>query len=976
MRLKTFGRAHIALDGGEEVALQPLPVAVLAYLVVSGPRDRDHLADLFWHDSKNGLNSLSTTLNRIRDRVPGAVWVEGNALVGTDMASDIGELRDAIDRSDFESVTQLYTAPFLASLKLRRQSNEFEEWILDERATLAATVELALLQQGRKLYETGDYRAAAIAVEEAWDIAIRGGFPSPDYFDLYHRVLSSAASPKANAVRAMADEFGITLLPVEPIALESNTEPAVAVTPNQSSSSAGDHVGVATTQFFGCREELDAIASSVASHRLTTIVGLGGSGKTRLAAEFFNSSGAERDFPDRYWVSLRDVPSQDLVAPAIARSVAHRFVSIASLSQGLPDDRPVLLVLDNFEHLMGAAEVVEELIQRNAAIQILVTSRVPVQVAAESLVRLSGLGTSNNGHGSPPAEQLFVSSARRAGVGEGRLGISQRDAIRDICRKVGGNPLALEIAGGWSQVLAPSEIVDMLASGKELYDPVAVGDLRSIEAVLNQSWSTLGETEQKTLMLLAVFPGGCSTKEALKVAELPIRSIGRLVQNSLARLHVEGRITLHPLVARHALSELEQRPELHRDFHQVLSSWCQSFAATAKTSSGSTHSLAFDAEVANFVSAWSWAAQHQLWELHRETLGALRQFFTESGRVSEGRALFSNVADALESDPNSPPDLLAAVLEALGWFQLLTSELSQARSQLDKALALSSDDDPQGRAQILRSLGFLHLSAGEVDEATVSLNAGLALIADVPGALTASLQYDLAQAHHYRGERHQAEAAARLALQAGRAADNFMVMTMSYLLLADIQVESDPQRAVVLLNEGWVIAKDASLDNLAIYFPHILGLAHLNLHEAERAESYFTDGIRAASNVGQLMTVCANYVGRAEARLLGAATSDAIDDLKTAIRLALKTENGRYLMWAAVVSCRASAARRAASSHAKELLLLALRHPAADQEARDKAVESLQDLFNEAVQIDLEPVAEGDTASLDEVAERSLQLLS
>lgn len=984
VRLHTFGRAYIADDGGQEVALQPLPVALLAYLAVGGPRHRDHLAELFWHSGKNRLNSLSTTLNRIRAQVPGGVWVEGNTLVGTDLSCDVDGLRDAIERADFDTLTQLYTAPFLESLKLRRQSNEFEEWVLEERATLAAMVELALLQRGRQLYDSGEFRAAAKTAEKAWGIAVRGGFPSPDYFELYHRVLAAAANPTANAVRAMADEFGIVLAPIEPV---STVPTAVEPTGSQptsigspaatatvaAASPVGDNTVTGATQFFGCQDELAAVESSVASQKLTTIIGLGGSGKTRTAAEFFNSPSAERDFPRRYWVNLRDVAEHDLVAPAIATSIGRRFVDVATLADGLPDDQPVLLVLDNFEHVMRAAGNVEELIQRNEAVRVLVTSRIPLEIDTESLVRLSGLDTTNQELVSP-AEQLFASSARRAGAGENRLDGLHREAIRDVCRKVGGNPLALEIAGGWAQVFSPSEILETLSSGNDLLGSSIVGD-RSLEAVLNQSWSSLGETEQKTLMLLATFPGGCLTKEALKIVELPIRSIGRLVQHSLVRLHIEGRITLHPLIARHALSELEQRPDLHRQFHQVLCDWCRRFVANAQPSSGSTHSLAFDAEVANFATAWSWAAQHRLWELHRQTHSALRQFFNESGRVSEGRALFSVVAEALASDPDHPQDLLAAVLEALGWFQLLTGESPQARTQFDRALAISTDDDRYGRAQILRSLGFLHLATGEIDEATVNLKAGLALIADEPGALTAWLQYDLAQAHHYRGERDQAKSAARLALHAGRETDNWSVMATSYLLLADVEVETDPQRAIVLLNEGWVIAKDASLDSLAIYFPHILGLAHLRLQEADRAETYFTDGIRAANNVGQLTTVCANHVGRAEARLLLASTDDAVEDLKTAIRLGLKTGNGRYLMWAAVVACRAHAARQQAIPQAKELLLLVLRHPAADREARDKASASLKTIFNEVAEPDIEPVGEGAPGSLDEIAERSLQLL-
>ncbi|MGH1489176.1 MAG: AfsR/SARP family transcriptional regulator [Acidimicrobiales bacterium] len=980
MRLITFGRPHIAHGENEEVALQPLPLAVLAYLAMAGPRDRSHLAELFWPSSKSGLNSLSTTLNRIRAQVPGGVWVRGNNVVGIEMASDVQDLRAAFDRADFESVVQLYRAPFLGSLKLRRQSSEFEDWVLDSRTTLASMVELTLLQRGRDLFDTGQHRAAAEATEAAWDIAIRDGFPSPDYFETYHRIMASAARPGANDVRTMAAEFGIALQPVEPVALEPVAlEPdAFSAKPSEPGPIAADGPGIAraSSQLFGCQEELDAIEASVDSKRLTTVVGLGGSGKTRLAAEFFNSSNVERDFPHRYWVNLRDVADHELVAPMVAASLDQSYDGTASLADRLPDDEPVLLVLDNFEHVLEAATIAAELIDGNEALRILVTSRVPLKLADESLVSLNGLDTLNLNGLDSPAAQLFVTSARRAGVDSHRLNDSSQAAISEVCRRVGGNPLALEIAGGWTQILSPTEILDALSLGNELLGSPMAGGLRSMDVVLNQSWSTLAETEQNTLMLLATFPAGCLTREVLQLPELSITSIGRLVQHSLVRQHIEGRITLHPLVAGHALSELEQRPELRQEFHRALSSWCQSFAKATQSSSNSTDWRIFDAEIPNFASAWSWDARHGLWELHRSTLGPLRRFFSESGRSSEGQALFAVAAEALRSDPNRDQDLLAAVLEALGWFHMLLGQLSEARVILDEALALSSDDNPQVRAQVLRSVGSLQLTVGEADEATANFEAGLALIADDPSELTAPLQHNLAQAHHYRGERELAAKAARMALRSGRTAGDSIVIVRSHLLLADIEVESDPQLSLVLLNEGWSLAKEASLDHLAIYFPLLLGLAHLNLDEPKLAESFFTEGMDAARSVGQLSNVCANYVGRAEARLLLERTDDAVEDLKTGIRLSLRVESGRYLLWAAVVSCRAAALQQAPGEQTKELLSLALCHPAADQDARDKAAMTWRDLFDDAPTPSMEPRADSEVAGLDEVTEMALGLLT
>ena len=975
VRLNTLGSPHILLGDGEEVVLPPLQTALLAYLAIGGPRDRGHLADLFWHDSENGLNSLSSTLTRIRTQVPGSLWVQGNSVVGSDLASDVGELRSAIDRSDVDAVSRLYRAPFLGTVRLRRQSVEFEEWMLEERDALASLVESTLLRRGRELFDAGDYRAAALAAEGAWEITNRDGFPSADYFDTYYQILATASRPTARAVRTIAEEFGIDLTPVEPVVFASGAQSGELAESAAAPAADEGALGFAgpARQLFGCEEELEAIASSVASHGLTTIIGLGGAGKTRLAAEFFASSNVDRDYAHKYWVNLRDVTDPKLVAPAISASLGPTTDDVASLVASLPDGEPVLLVLDNFEHLVEVANIAEELVQTGGAVRVLATSRVPLDLAAESLVRLSGLTTSDHESDSP-AEQLFVASARRAGATDDRLSGAGRTIIRDICSSVDGNPLALEVAGGWANVFSPEEILDTLSRNNDLLGSSMVGGLRTMDVVLNQAWSTLTETDQRALMLLATFPAGCPTKQALEIDGLPISSIGRLAKHSLVNPHIEGRITMHPLIANHALAELEQHPDLKRDFQQTLSNWCRSLAVATATESNSALLRTFSADIANLQSAWSWDAQHGHWDLHRATLAPLRQFFVEGGRVSEGRALFGLASEGLRSDPNGPQDLLAEVLEALGWLQSLSGELIQGRALLDEALTLTSEDHPHAKAQVLRSISNLQLSTGEIDEAAANLTSGLALIDDQPSSLAASIACDLAQVHRHRGARDEAQRVARSALEAARAANDRRVMTAAYLLLADIEVDSDPGRAIVLLNEGSVIAKEDSLDNLAIYFPHILGRAHLRLGDAEQAENHFGEGIEVATVAGQSVNAASNYIGRAEARVLAGSLDDAADDLTTGIRLALAGGSAHYLMWAAIVSCQVAAARHEPGPHVKGLLLMAQSHPAADQSLQDKAAKTLRQIFDESPEPHVETAA-SDATGLDEVAERSLQLL-
>ena len=277
-------------------------------------------------------------------------------------------------------------------------------------------------------------------------------------------------------------------------------------------------------------------------------------------------------------------------------------------------------------------------------------------------------------------------------------------------------------------------------------------------------------------------------------------------------------------------------------------------------------------------------------------------------------------------------------------------EVVQARKLLDEAFALTTDDSPSERTQLLRTLGQLDLVTGDAEAATSNFEAGLALTNGVESPLTALLQYDLAQAHHHQGRHEQAANAARSALRVGRATNDAKVIVRAYILLADLQLVSDPQRAVVLANEGWVIAQEASLDRFAIYFPHLLGQAYLRLNDAALAEGYFGDGLEAASDYGQSFTVCANHFGRAEARLMSAQPDGAIDDLTTGIRLALKIDSSRLLAWAAVVSCRLALSEGCdAGTQARSLLSLIHDHPAADRTAREKATSTWHDFFDDSI---------------------------
>lgn len=970
MQLRVLGRPRLT-DGAEEVALQPLPGALLAYLAIGGPRRRAHLAELFWPRSANPLNTLSTTLNRIRTKIPDAIWTIEPDEVGSDLPTDVCRLRAAVEDDDVASVSEIYCAPFLDGFALRRMSVEFEEWILEQRTALATLVELSLLREGHRLETSGDHLGAGRIAAKAWGVATNAGFPSPDHIAAYHRLLGAGGQPTAAAVRLVAEEFGIALDPVAPVDLPSrqivDTVAATAPPPLR----AGQ---IATTlPMFGFENERTQLAALVDAHRITTIVGLGGSGKTRLAEDLFESSDALAAYDQRYWVMLREIEDAMLVGPTVAAALDVPFVEGPALAGQLPEHHATLIVLDNFEHLLGAADIVRNLVDGHPGVTVLITSRESLGIKCETVLRLTGLAVTRGDGELSPAEELFLSAAQRAGAPTGGFADEELSTVAAICERLGGNPLALELAGAWLPLLAPADVLSSLELRADLLASAGAPGGRSMTVVLDQSWASLRDRERWTLQLLATFPAGCAVAEAIKMPALEMASIRELMQRSMVSADDRSRLTIHPLVADRVRAELDRSPETEQEVRRVQREWCWSFLSDLGPRARGSESL-LRSELPNVIEAWSWGIAHRDWHLALAAIPVLREFHAESGRVLEGVSAFEAAAGSVRSDNEAPPRLLVELLEATAWLETLAGRSLRAQALLDEALAASSPALGHAHAQLLRTLGFRELQAGKNDTAAATFEEALRWAGDDESNLVGTLRHDLGQVLMFQGFVDRARASFRSALDIGRATDDPSMVVRAYLTLGNLETDHGPSRAVVLLQEGQAIATAHGLDQLGSYFPYILGLAHLALDELAQAVSCFEQGISASTEVHHAPQVCANHLGRAKARL---AMTDPpvvaiIDDVRTATRLALETSTWPYMMWAAIEAASVSVAAGKATDEAESLLHLTVLHEATHGQTRIEAQETLDALFGSAVE---SPDDRSPDLRLDEVAERILEVL-
>ena len=273
----------------------------------------------------------------------------------------------------------------------------------------------------------------------------------------------------------------------------------------------------------GRRAELAEIAARLADPncRLLTLVGPGGIGKTRLAlqaAEAALETQADRYSHGVFLVRLAPTQSVDAVIPTIAGAIEFRFREGGTPRRQLLDylrQRRMLLLLDNLEHLTGAAEAVTELLRASPGVTILATSRTRLNAQGEYVLRLAGMAQPPEGadfdqarpDSVDPAEpdvvdpagsdaiELFMQSARRIQP-RFELTPANQASVARICRLVEGMPLGILLAAAWTEMLTPGEIAAEISHGLDFLSSDA-SDLpvrqRSIRAVFDHSWKLLDE---------------------------------------------------------------------------------------------------------------------------------------------------------------------------------------------------------------------------------------------------------------------------------------------------------------------------------------------------------------------------------------------------------------------------------------------------------------------------------------------------
>jgi predicted ATPase len=455
---------------------------------------------------------------------------------------------------------------------------------------------------------------------------------------------------------------------------------------------------VPLTSFIGREHELREIHQLLGRARLVTIVGAGGAGKTRLVLEATREQNA--NFLDGvHFVALAGVDDSSLLSSTIATVLGLSFYGSEDPPLQLVRylrDRELLLVLDNFEHLLADANLVTDILGAASGVRILVTSRERLNLQEEWVLVVDGLHFPDRDARESidhyPAVQLFAERAVQSQV-DFSVG-AHAQAVINICRLVEGLPLALELAASWLRVMPCEQIAGQIERGLDFLT-TSVRNVperhRSLRAVFDRSWSLLSEAEQQALMSLSVLRGGFDTEAAENVAGASLTQLAALIDKSLVRPTATVRYDVHELLRQYLSEKLTESGAASAIARRHLDHYSRLAHQAEDQLYGPDQEGWFDrlqVEYDNIAAALAWSIRENELEVGLRLACALHFFWEERGYFQDGRAWFEQLL-AISGDV--PDSVRAEALRAASTFAAYLGDERKAAALCEQSLRLARE---------------------------------------------------------------------------------------------------------------------------------------------------------------------------------------------------------------------------------------------------------------------------------------------
>jgi predicted ATPase/DNA-binding SARP family transcriptional activator len=729
LEVHLLGRFDVR-HGGQAIAITSRPAqSLFAYLILSAGTShrREKLAGMLWPDSleETARDNLRHALWRMRKALPSKPTTE--YLLADDLSIAFNASAESwLDAAELEKLSESASADELMAVLSEYQGELlpgfYDEWVVLEREHLNSIFEnkmarlMSLLQEEKRWLDILDW-------SERW-IKL-GQKPEPAY-----RALMSAHAAKGDMSKVAATyersvkslhEIGIEPSEQTRVLYERlkagkgilETGPIVPLTEKRKESPR-TNLPVPLTSFIGREKEVTAIVGLLRKNRLVTLTGSGGVGKTRLAIQ--TSHTLVKKFKDGvWWVDLVGLADQSLVPQEVAKVVDAREVPNQLMIETLVKhlgSKELLFVLDNCEHLISAcAQLADRLLSVCKNLKILATSREALDILGETILHVPSLSL-------PDAQGSFVVKSlnkfesvrlfdeRSMLILPGfKLNDQNAKAVVQICRRLSGIPLAIELAAARVKMMSVDEIAkrlddrfDLLTSGNR----AALPRHQTLRATIDWSYDLLTDSERILFDRLAVFAGGFTLEAAESVCGKGMKRgdvldlLGRLVDKSLVMVHASTRghtrYRLLETIREYALEKLTESGEAAIIRNQHLKFFMRLAEEAAPNAFGVETVKYFeqiDWELDNIRSAMEWAIETRQALVAFRLAGALFYFWYNRSLQGEWFDRFRRVLALPEGLERTPER--AKALNWISFFYWAGMSAVNPGPELDEALSIGRE---------------------------------------------------------------------------------------------------------------------------------------------------------------------------------------------------------------------------------------------------------------------------------------------
>ncbi len=773
LTLHLFGQPRVEKDGRAIKIRRNKALALIAYLAIEQrPMSRETLSLQFWPDYANGRAALRNVLHELNKSELGTCLKTTRktvALKASRIWVDVVSFRKKLSHCTTHShktgdfckdclpflteAASLYQGDFMAGFSLADSVN-FDTWQQQQGESLLRDLH-NVLQKLTKGHEITNDISSSLDFANQW-------LRLNELNETAHRRLmillaknghrSEALLQYQSCVQILDDELGVepeeettalylrlrdgTPLPTKQFAFHQFVNPE----------SAKHNLPLQPSPFIGRTKELATISKQLQepSCRLLTIVGLGGVGKTRLALKV--AAGQLENYADGvFFVNVASLDSPDLLPISIANAIGFSFYSKDSPAGQLLNylrQKQMLLLLDNFEHLIKDDHLLSEILITAPDVRLLATSRERLNLAEEWLFPLEGLSvpTIDAADRYVPGKddeaiQLFVQCAKRIKVNFS-IQPSNQKGITQICKLLEGLPLGIELAAAWVRALSCEEILQQLRESLDFLSTTTLNipeRHQSLRAAIQYSWNFLTPGEKKALRRLAIFKGSFTKEAAEKTTDITLPLLLTLIDKSFIRPINNGRFEIHPLLKQFVTEKLEETPHENidmRDKHgRYYAGLLAQYENNLKIGGNQAETLnKLNSEIENIRQAWKWLTESNKYDNLATCLNAFYLFYEMNNSFQEGFEMLERSINVIEKEQLSSNTILCARLKTrYGLLGIHLGKYEQSENAFQESIeTVQTTEHKEEIALVCIGLGQLINISGNYEETLAFFEKSLA----------------------------------------------------------------------------------------------------------------------------------------------------------------------------------------------------------------------------------------------------------